>query len=168
MASWPSYRFLDLDEAQKHARRESLDHYASIAHASTLLPVLAAALYRLLSSRRNGSSGGGSSGYTAVPGSPALKHQRSRRGGSSGSGGNTTVRARVWLRKASWWLGDDVVLFGKSRGQRDQLVFGLAWTAWLVFLCFAGTGDGMYHSADAMFLSASNARWNAKEEDANN
>ncbi|KAJ1324320.1 ferric-chelate reductase [Microdochium nivale] len=147
MAPWPSYHFLDLDEAQKHARRESLDHYAAIAHASTLLPVLVAALYRLLSSRWNGSKsgGGGGGGYTVVPGSPALKHQRSRGGSSSGSLGATAFRASVWLRKASWWLGDDVVFLGKSWGQIDQLVFGLGWTAWLVVLCFVGTGDDYLH-----------------------
>ncbi|KXJ89351.1 ferric reductase NAD binding domain-domain-containing protein [Microdochium bolleyi] len=145
MAFWP-YRFLDLDAAQKHARRETLDHYAAVAHGSTLLPVFAAALYRLvlwaMKGRTSPSPSGNSSSrgaYVAVPGSPALKHQNSN--GGSGTVGST----RAWLRKTSWWLGDDVVLLGRSWGQRDQYVFGAGWSLWLLVLCFVGTGDDYLH-----------------------
>ncbi|KAH7018337.1 ferric reductase like transmembrane component-domain-containing protein [Microdochium trichocladiopsis] len=142
MAPW-SYHFVELDAAQKHARRETIDHYAAIAHASTILPVLAGSVYRLfvwaLALYRGRSlaavRGSARGDYAAVPGSPALKHQT-----LSTAGG-----ARATLRKLSWWLGDDVVLLGRRWGQRDQLIFGAAWTIWLVFLAFVNTGDDYLH-----------------------
>jgi len=126
---WP-YKFLNLDEAERHARRLTLDRYASYAQLSSLIPVALVLLYRIgrwaaKSARSRGS-------YNAIPNSPALKFERqSERGGW-----------RTQLNKLRWWLAGDVRLFGQLYGQRDQWVFGGLWMMWLLFLCIAETGEG--------------------------
>lgn len=156
MSPW---RFVDLDAAQKHARRETIDHYGRIAHLSTILPVLAGAAYQLgrwalVTYRRRGHGHGGTGAsssssssshrregiYEAVPGSPALKHRHQHQTGDVV--GSLRRTARRW----AWWLGGDVVfLDGHSNtwGQRDQWVFGTAWMVWLLVLSILDTGDGM-------------------------
>ena len=156
MSPW---RFVDLDATQKHARRETIDHYGRIAHLSTVLPVLAGAAYQLgrwalMTYRRREHGGtradvGGASSsfsssshrrgtYAAVPGSPALKHRHQHQTGSVLGSLRTT--ARRW----TWWLGGDVVFLGdRTWGQRDQWVFGTGWMVWLLVLSLLGTGDGM-------------------------
>ena len=137
--AWP-YQFLDLDDAAKHARREALNRYGLIAHVSVLVLLGAVLAYRavavlagrvLLKSRDSGGN------YDAVPGSPVAKHRRL--GGIPGS--RAVV---VAARRAAWWLGDNVVVLGSCWGRQDSLVFGLLWTAWLLFLCVHGTGKGEF------------------------
>lgn len=153
MSPW---RFVDLDAAQKHARRETIDHYGRIAHLSTVIPVLAGAAYQLgrwalvTYRHRHGHGGtrapdlGGLSRrrYEAVPGSPALKHQHQHQHQT----GNVLGGLRRAWRRWAWWLGGDVVLLGgdsNTWGQRDQWVFGMAWMVWLLVLSTLDTGDGM-------------------------
>ncbi|KAL7619799.1 hypothetical protein AAE478_010344 [Parahypoxylon ruwenzoriense] len=131
---WP-YHFLDLDKAQKQARRQALDRYAAYAQLSALLPIAVFLLYRLGSwligrvlSQRGGE-------YSVVPDSPALKQKRQTSLGSLASA----------LRRIAWWLGDDVVFLGVAWGQRDQIIVGVCWTLWLLFLCVMGTGDDYMH-----------------------
>ncbi|KAI2616805.1 metalloreductase Fre8 [Hypoxylon sp. NC1633] len=132
---WP-YQFVDLDEAEKHARRLSLDRYANYAQLSALLPIAVVLLYRLgswLAKRVSSQSERGV--YEAVPNSPALKHRRQSVSGP-------------WLgraRSVAWSLGDDVMFLGINWGRRGQLVVGVAWTLWLVFLCVVGTGNDYLH-----------------------
>ncbi|KAI0023956.1 ferric reductase like transmembrane component [Xylariomycetidae sp. FL0641] len=132
--AWP-YQFLDLSDAEKHARRQSLDRHAAIAQASSLLPLAILFIYRLgrnLIGKRSTSARGA---YSAVPSSPTLKQRRLGSLGAWTSG---------W-RKATWWLGDDVVFLGQDWGQRDQLIAGFLWTLWLLFLCVEGTGNDYLH-----------------------
>ncbi|KAI0517852.1 ferric reductase like transmembrane component [Xylaria bambusicola] len=131
--SWP-YQFLDLDQAQKQARRHALDRYGLIAQLSALVPVALFLLYRLAAwgiARATGSDGGN---YAAVPNSPVLKRHRLSTVGS--------WRSRA--RKLAWWFGDDVVL-GWNWGPRDQIILGTAWTIWLLILCVVGTGKDYLH-----------------------
>ncbi|KAI2463539.1 metalloreductase Fre8 [Annulohypoxylon bovei var. microspora] len=130
---WP-YQFIDLDAAQKQARRQSLDRHAACAQLSALVPIAVVLLFRLgswLMKRASPQRGV----YEAVPASPALKQRRRSVPG-------------VWvgsLRRIVWWLGDDVTFLGMSWGQRDQIFVGVGWTIWLVFLCMIGTGNDYLH-----------------------
>ncbi|KAI1174471.1 ferric reductase like transmembrane component [Nemania sp. FL0916] len=131
---WP-WHFVDLDTSQLHARRLALDRYGLIAQLSTLAPVLLFLLYRLASwgvARVTGSSRGA---YAALPGSPTSKRQRLTTVGAWSQG----------ARKVLWWFGEDVVVLGWNWGQRDQLVAGVLWAMWLLFLCVVGTGNDYLH-----------------------
>ncbi|KAI3325834.1 ferric reductase like transmembrane component [Xylariaceae sp. AK1471] len=131
---WP-YQFVDLDAAQKQARRHALDRYGLIAQLSTLAPVAVFLLYHLVRwaiARVTGSIRGT---YAAVPGSPASKRRRLSVVGS-------------WIataRKIAWWLGDDAVFLGWSWGPRDQIIAGVVWTIWLLVLCVVDTGNDYLH-----------------------
>lgn len=127
---WP-YRFLNLDEAERHARRHTLDRYASYAQLSSLIPVALVLLYRIGRwAAKSAASRKGS--YNAIPNSPALKFERQSERGAW----------QTQINKLRWWLAGDFHLFGQLYGQRDQWVFGGLWTIWLLFLCIAETGQG--------------------------
>jgi len=128
---WP-YQFVTLDPAQAQARRHVLDRYGLIAQLSTLFPVVLFLLYRLVSWTIAKASSSGRGTYTAVPGSPSLKHQRLTPAGSW----------NAKARKVVWWLGDDVVVFGSNWGPRDQIIGGVVWAVWLLILCIVNTGNG--------------------------
>lgn len=104
-----NYHFVDLSEAEKHARRQTLNRYALYAQLSALVPVALVLLHRLVKwvavtrESRNGD-------YAAVPSSPVLKV---RRHSSLGAWSSRSRRAR-------WWLGEDVVVAGMGWGQRDR------------------------------------------------
>ncbi|CAJ2508889.1 Uu.00g139150.m01.CDS01 [Anthostomella pinea] len=130
---WP-YHFLDLTEAEKLARRQAIDRYATYAHVSALIPVAVFVVLRLGSRLvRTATSSRGA--YAAVSGSPRQKQHRVSLAGSWSRS----------IRKAVWWLGDDVVVFGQRRGQWGQMIAGIAWTLWLLFLSVAGTGSDYLH-----------------------
>lgn len=131
--SWP-WRFVDLDDIEKQARRQTLDRYAGYAQISAFGPIFLVLVYRLafwaiktFESKRPV--------YTAVPESPARKIRR-----QSGLGA-WEARYRLF----QWWLGGDVVLFGQSWGRRDEWVFGLAWGWWMSVLSILETGDGKFN-----------------------
>ncbi|KAI0475088.1 ferric reductase like transmembrane component [Xylariaceae sp. FL0804] len=134
--AWP-YQFLELNDAEKHVRRQSLDRHALYAQLSALLPVAVFLALRLGTwlLKKWPSPQQQRGAYSAVPDSPMLKEQRLSPAGSWES------RAR----RAAWWLGDDVVLFGRAWGQRDEMIAGVAWTVWLLFLCVVGTGHDYLH-----------------------
>ncbi|KAK7954255.1 hypothetical protein PG996_015141 [Apiospora saccharicola] len=130
-----SYSFAEISDAEKHARRLSLDSYGLYAQLSSLLPVFVALIVRLaawLSMRRTPHS----ITYNAVPTSPGAKYIRE----STTSGSVSRV-----FRRISWFLEDDIYFAGTKWGRRDQFIFGSLWTAWLVFLCFVGTGNDYNH-----------------------
>ncbi|KAI1293174.1 ferric reductase like transmembrane component [Xylaria venustula] len=132
--SWP-YQFVDLDEAQRHARRLALDRYGLVAQLSTLVPVALFLLYRFVAWAVAKATGSGRGTYAAVPDSPTLKQQRLSVVGSWSA----------FARQVAWWFGDDVVFLGWSWGPRDQLIAGAVWTIWLLFLCVVGTGNDYLH-----------------------
>jgi NAD(P)H-flavin reductase/DMSO/TMAO reductase YedYZ heme-binding membrane subunit len=78
--------------------------------------------------------------YDKVPTSPAIARKGSR-GPSEESTGSLAARQR----RLQWWLADDVCVAGCSLGQRDQIIYGLLWTAWLCFLSFNETGNDYSH-----------------------
>ncbi|KAI5863704.1 metalloreductase Fre8 [Durotheca rogersii] len=131
---WP-YHFLDLDAEQKHARRQALDRYAACAQLSALVPIAVFLLYRFGSWLVGLALTEGGGDYAVVPHSPALKRRRQSCLGSLAGAS----------RRVAWWLGDDVVFLGTRWGQRDQIIVGICWAAWLLFLCVIGTGDDYMH-----------------------
>ncbi|CAM1504225.1 Fc.00g018160.m01.CDS01 [Cosmosporella sp. VM-42] len=127
---WP-YAFITLNDEETELRRVALDHYASIAHYSAFAPAVIYLLYGLgcrVLRRRQGD-------YQEVPNSPAVKASKLS---------YAADKARQW-RVFTWWLGDDVYFMGNHWGHRDEWVFGLAWTAWLLVLCVRGTGNDYLH-----------------------
>lgn len=128
--AWP-YHFLELTEAEKHERRLSLDRHAGYAQLSALLPVAVFLCIRFAQWAK-ARVAARKVAYDVVPGSPAAKYRREIISGSWKTTG----------RKLKWWLGDDVILAGQSWGRRDSLLFGGAWTLWLLFLSVQGTGQG--------------------------
>ncbi|KAK4154405.1 Ferric/cupric reductase transmembrane component 2 [Chaetomidium leptoderma] len=141
--AWLNYHFIDLSTAEKQARRQTLDQYALYAQLSALIPVAAVLLYRL--AKRATNSGASSNGrYAAVPSSPVLKERRNSNG--------WTWSSRT--RRAQWWLGEDVVVAGTVRGQRDQWLVGILWTAWLLLLSVSETGEDYLHLTKRLGLVA--------------
>jgi hypothetical protein len=106
--TWPNYHFIDLSTAEKQVRRQTLDKYGLLAQLSALIPVVVILVYRL--AKRIADSRGSNGDYAAVPSSPVLKERRN----------STAGRWSARSRKAQWWLGEDVVVFGKVYGQRDR------------------------------------------------
>ncbi|RFU79189.1 ferric reductase, nad binding [Trichoderma arundinaceum] len=135
------YHFVALTEEDVLLRRQTIDHYARIAHYSALAPAVVFLLLRLLLRAAGpvlsiGSHDGGERGeYTHIPGSPIVKAQRSSSIGT----------LRAWWRSLLWWLGEDIVFGGVSWGQRDEWVLGIIWTCWLLLLSILGTGEDYLH-----------------------
>ena len=145
---WP-YKFINLSDAEKHARRQALDRYAGYAQLAAFLPVAVVLIYRLaiwtlmaFKSRRGS--------YDVIPDSPVLKVQRRSSYGS--------LATRV--RKSQWWLGEDVFFLGQAWGQRDEWVLGTAWGSLMLLLCVLQTGDGkLSDSAHRNPMYTSSAIW---------
>ncbi|KAL1875948.1 hypothetical protein VTK73DRAFT_9659 [Phialemonium thermophilum] len=131
---WP-YHFLDLDRAEKHARRLLIDRYARYAQLSALLPVAVFLLYRVIVWAVSSVRSHRGPSYDAIPNSPSLKVQRRS---------SWTVWA-VRLRQLRWRLGDDVYILGYPFGQLDQWLIGGLWTLWLLVLCVLETGQDYLH-----------------------
>jgi hypothetical protein len=129
--SWPYHFYLNPTDAEKAARRHALDRYALVAHVSALAPAVAYFAYSLAKSALS-SRGRGKGSYESVPDSPTQETRR-----------QSNARAtNPSSRKLQWWLKSPVMLGPNFMGRRDQWLFALGWAAWMVFLCFAGTGDG--------------------------
>jgi len=134
--AWPYHFYLNPTKAEQVARREALNQYALLAHVSALAPGLVYFVYCLVKSTLL-SGGSKKASYQAVPDSPTLKSRRLANAGA----------ANALFMKLKWWLRGPVMLGPTFMGGRDQWVVGLGWAAWLVFLCFAGTGDGRFPKA---------------------
>lgn len=122
-----SYQFLKLSAAERHERRVVLDRYGLYAQLSALLVIVLFVVGRLaqrvLGKKRHAV-------YDTESTSLAnLKHQRW-----------LSVKLRIY----QWWLGGDVEFSGLKLGRRDEVMLGSIWTAWLLFLCIAHTGNGAY------------------------
>lgn len=127
---WP-YQFVDLTEAQKISRRTLLDTYGLVAQASAgvvLIVIQLVFLTQWLRRKRQQNS-------SDVPGSPSLKHLQ--------KSSYPTFHAieRRW-RRLAWWSGDPLVFFGVDCGTNGQVLAAILWTAWLLVLSFAETGNG--------------------------
>lgn len=125
---WP-YQFVDLTDAQKLTRRTLLDTYGLAAQASAGVVLIVIQLYFVAQWLRQRGDG------SAEPGSPSLKH--SRQGGRL----NTRAIDQCW-RRFEWWSGDALIVFGADCGTKGQILAATLWTAWLLVLCFAETGNG--------------------------
>ena len=127
---WP-YQFVDLAEAQKISRRTLLDSYGLVAQASAGIVLIVIQLFFLAQWLRQKRQENNSD----APGSPSLKHLQ--------KSGHPSFQAfeRRW-RRLAWWSGDSLVVFGVDCGTNGQVIAATLWTAWLLALCFAETGNG--------------------------
>jgi hypothetical protein len=126
------YSFEALNDAQKHQRRDYLDWYGFAAQWSVLLIFAGFQLVFFLNWIVN------SALNNEHPKSPSFNKRpdgvaRWLRG----------VHSR-WSRMA-WWMKKDLVK-GWNWGTRGEWIGGLAWTAWLLYLCFAHTRPGEWGS----------------------
>jgi len=128
------WHFLDLSQDQKLERRRLLDLYGSLAQVSALIPLSILQIYFFIGwlrrrwSKRNGRDD--------IPSSPHLKKQR-----SDILTGSVARSKEIW-RTTSWWMGDRVDIW-KSRVTKGEIVTGIVWTAWLIFLSCIQTQGGM-------------------------
>lgn len=143
------WHFLDLSQDQKLERRRLLDLYGSLAQVSALIPLAILQIYFFIGwlqrrwARRNGGDD--------IPSSPQLKKQRSD--GLTGS----VARSKETWRKVSWWMGDSIDIWG-SRVTEGEIVAGVVWTAWLLFLSCVQTQGGMFSSTRSERQSLSRNR----------
>ncbi|PHH73186.1 hypothetical protein CDD82_5612 [Ophiocordyceps australis] len=127
------YDFVDPTPDQKDQRRRTIDLFALVAHYSALVPALVFVALRLARrlSRRLAVSAptARSPSYHQVPRSPLAKAHRHEA---------SSLLAARWLR-LQWWLSDNLSIARIDCGRRYQWALGLAWTAWLLLLCFLAT-----------------------------
>jgi hypothetical protein len=108
------YRFLARTPELIVQRRTQLDRYANLAQISQLILHLVILFCNIVA--------------TVSASKLAGKSQK----------GNVAVLARI-ARTSNSKLGENV---GRGYGTYGQWIFGLAWTAWLGFLCIAETAPG--------------------------
>ncbi|KAL7907817.1 ferric reductase like transmembrane component [Trichoderma velutinum] len=132
---WP-YQFVTLSEADRHKRRILNDTYGLYAHLSPLVPILGLLLVRLVRWSLKKSTDK-QPPYDAEATSSAVAFYEA-----------SVARSPLALwRRFSWWLSDNVKFAGLTLCQRDQLMFGGVWAAWLLFLCTKDTGKDYHHLA---------------------
>jgi hypothetical protein len=127
------YSFIDLTDAQKHARRDSLDLHAATAQVSIGITLALIQIYFLgawVSGRF------GKSDEEGRPSSPYAKHEEEV------SQGYLNARLKVGWRRCIWWMGEEV---GTGLGRKGEWVLGGVWLSWLLVLCVSGTGEGEFY-----------------------
>lgn len=128
------WHFLDLSHDQKLERRRLLNLYGSLAQVSALIPLALLQLYFFIIwfqrrwSRKHDAD--------AIPSSPHLKKQR------SDAFNGPAARFQSFRNKSIWWMGDTLDIWG-SRVTKGEMVAGVVWTAWLIFLSCIQTQGGM-------------------------
>ncbi|KAL6788607.1 ferric reductase like transmembrane component [Trichoderma sp. SZMC 28012] len=132
---WP-YQFVTLSEADRHKRRILNDQYGLYAHLSPLVPIFGLLLVRLIRWRLRKLTGK-QAPYDAEATSSAVAIYEASVASSP---------LALW-RRFAWWLSDNVEFAGLTLCQRDQLIFGGVWAAWLLFLCTKDTGTDYHHLA---------------------
>ncbi|KAM3418904.1 hypothetical protein BST61_g4863 [Cercospora zeina] len=128
------YKFVDLSKEQQHERRELLDFYGLAAQCSALLPLLAIGALHVASLVQRWWP----RGTLETPASPYVKAAR-------GAKGFTIASVQNRWRRAAWWSGDAVHVFGYYVGTKGEMLWGTIWTAWLLVLTFIDTGDDYLH-----------------------
>jgi hypothetical protein len=139
---WP-FEFAQLTAEQQHESRVLLDQYGMYGQISAFSLIAFLLLIRLSQWLIEIVTANGTI-YDAVPTSEE-KRQASAR------------LLSPKLRRVLWWLDYDVKVAGLNLGRRDELLFGVGWTAWLLFLCINQTGKGTLppsHARHHSFLAA--------------
>ncbi|KAL5089196.1 hypothetical protein Trisim1_005759 [Trichoderma cf. simile WF8] len=132
---WP-YQFVTLSEADRHKRRILNDQYGLYAHLSPLVPIFGLLLVNLIRWRLRKLTGK-QAPYDAEATSSAVAFYEASVASSP---------LALW-RRFAWRLSDSVDFAGMTLCQRDQLIFGAVWMAWLLFLCTKDTGTDYHHLA---------------------
>jgi hypothetical protein len=127
------WHFLDLNHEQKLERRRLLDLYGALAQVSALIPLALLQLYfvaiwfRQRWLRKYDGD--------ATPSSPQLKKLR------SDTLNGPLVRFQSFWQMAIWWMSDTIDILG-SRIAKGEILAGVVWTAWLIFLSCVQTQGG--------------------------
>ncbi|KAF2214590.1 hypothetical protein CERZMDRAFT_110214 [Cercospora zeae-maydis SCOH1-5] len=128
------YKFVDLSKEQQHERRELLDFYGLAAQCSIILPLFAIGVLHVASTCRRLWP----RGTLETPASPYVKAVRK-------ANGLTIANVQNRWRRAAWWSGDPVHVFGYHVGTKGEMLWGTTWTVWLLVLTFLDTGDDYLH-----------------------
>lgn len=124
------FAFVDLDDGQKHRRRQLLDHYALVAQISFLSVLVLIRVYFFLSwLGRKWSTGD----EETRPSSPYIKHERLE------SSYPLIVRIRKSWGQWQWWCGEPLI---RGWGTKGEWLIGGVWMLWLLFLCYLQTAPG--------------------------
>jgi len=129
------WHFLDLNHEQKLERRRLLDLYGSLAQVSALIPLVLLQIYFVATWLRQRWLR--KYGADAVPSSPQLKKQR------SDAFNRPLAKLQSFWQVTLWWTSDTVDIFG-SRMTKGEMLSGLVWTAWLIFLSCVQTQGGTF------------------------
>lgn len=127
---WP-YQFVTLSEADRQKRRILNDQYGLYAHLSPLVPIFGLLLVRLIRWRLRKLTDKQAPYDVEATSSAVAFYEESV----------TSSPLALW-RRFTWRLRDNVEFAGLALCQRDQLIFGGAWAAWLLFLCTKDTVTG--------------------------
>ena len=130
------YHFTNPTEVEKLRRRELLTLYPLVAQLSVLGLIVSLKVYFLASWLTRKCVNGDEE---SRPNSPNLKYIQSV------GKPNAVARARKWLRKWSWWLGESLHMAGRDVGTSGEWVGGGIWMLWLLTLCIRRTGDDYLH-----------------------
>jgi hypothetical protein len=131
----------NVSEEQRQLQRQICSQYAAIGHWTSIAPVLAVLLliflqhiYRLRQGARVVQISNKGTKSSALSVEPPHNNR------------NRVIRSAVgtWWQKLCWWMGDEIYLFGKSFGKRDEWVLGVIWFSWLMLLCVVGKSDGRF------------------------
>ncbi|KAG9997977.1 hypothetical protein KCU78_g16677, partial [Aureobasidium melanogenum] len=130
------WHFLDLNHDQKLERRRLLDLYGALAQVSALIPLALLQLYFFAIwlhrkwLRKHDAD--------AIPSSPHLKKQQ------LDVFNRPAARFQSFRNNTMWWMGDTLDIWG-SRVTKGEIVAGVVWTAWLIFLsCIQTQGDYLH------------------------
>ncbi|QKX57124.1 uncharacterized protein TRUGW13939_04232 [Talaromyces rugulosus] len=128
----------NVSEEQRQLQRQVCSQYAAIGHWTSIAPVLAVLLLIFLQHiyhLRQGSHIVQISNKGTKSSAPSVETPQNNR--------NRVTRSAVatlW-QKLCWWMGDEIYLFGKSLGKRDEWILGVIWFSWLMLLCVVGKSD---------------------------
>ncbi|PNS20148.1 Ferric reductase transmembrane component 5 [Sphaceloma murrayae] len=134
------WHFVDLTDAEKHQRRQTLDHYALLAQASLLIPLLLLTIPNLASRLRTRTR----SRSDTRPSSPYLKHASTR----------PPVLPLPTTPQITHFLSSPSPLPGPLRSTNATLLLSLLHSLSLLYLSTTATGPDYLHLTKRLALVA--------------
>jgi hypothetical protein len=131
----------NVSKEQRQLQRQVWSQYAAIGHWTSIAPVLAVLLLIFLQHI-----------YRLRQGAHAVQVSNKDTKSSALSVGTphnnrkrvTRSAVATWWQRLCWWMGDEICLFGKNLGKRDEWILGVIWFSWLMLLCVVGKSDGAF------------------------
>lgn len=143
MQGMPWFLFRVSDEQTKR-QREMYSQQASLVHWTSMAPILAVAVLRLLRLILRSRNKEDLDSDTT----------RSRSLHAPREGLSTLIYNAVAERwhMLCWWMEDDICWLGDCVTSRGECIAGAVWFAWMILLCIVGKSDGMCVSSRAVPL----------------